>query len=72
MKTIRVNLPEEIAEHLSSMGESQQDFIAQAIKEKIGRKEALKEDLIEGYQATYQEDRQLTDDFEAADFEDWK
>ena len=77
MKTIQIELPEAIEEHLNSMSQDQQDFIVEAIKEKIKKKtaadaEALTQHLIEGYQATYEEDLNLTNDFESADFEDWK
>ena len=77
MKTIQIELPEAIEEHLNSMSQDQQDFIVEAIKEKIKKKtaadaEALTQHLIEGYQATYEEDLNLTSDFESADLEDWK
>ncbi len=79
MKTIQIELPEAIEEQLNSISQDQQDFIMEAIKEKIKQKTAIKtntepltESLIEGYQATYQEDLNLTSDFEPVDFEDWK
>ena len=77
MKTIQIELPEAIEEQLNLMSQDQQDFIVEAIKEKIKKKaaadaEALTQRLIEGYQATYEEDLNLTNDFESADLEDWK
>ena len=71
MKTIQIELPEAIEEQLNSISQDQQDFIVEAIKEKI-KKEALTQRLIEGYQATYEEDLNLTSDFESVDLEDWK
>lgn len=72
MRTIQIELPEDIERQLSMINENQQDFILEAIREKIKRKETLKKELIEGYQATYEEDLDLTSDFESADLEDWK
>ena len=79
MKTIQIELPEAIEEQLNSMSQDQQNFIVEAIKEKIEKKtiietdtQSLTESLIEGYQATYKEDLGLTSDFESVDFEDWK
>lgn len=67
MKTIQINLPEDIEHQLDMMSENQQDFILEAIKEKIKKKEQLKQQLIEGYQATYEEDLDLANDFELTD-----
>ncbi len=79
MKTIQIELPEAIEEQINSMSQDQQNFIVEAIKEKIEKKtiietdtESLTERLIEGYQATYEEDLSLSSDFESVDFEDWK
>ena len=79
MKTIQIELPEALEEQINSMSQDQQNFIVEAIKEKIKKKttietgaKSLTESLIEGYQATYEEDLSLTNDFESVDFEDWK
>lgn len=76
MRTIQIELPEDIERQLNMINENQQDFILEAIREKIKKKaaaaETLKKKLIEGYQATYEEDLDLTSDFESADLEDWK
>ena len=79
MKTIQIELPEAIEEQLNSMSQDQQNFIVEAIREKIEKRKttetdtkALTESLIEGYQATYKEDLSLTSDFESVDLEDWK
>ncbi len=75
MKTIHIELPEDVAQQLSLIDENHQKFILDAIREKIKKKEAaeaLKKELKEGYQATYEEDLDLTSDFESADLEDWK
>ena len=79
MKTIQIELPKAMEEQLNSMSQDQQNFIVEAIREKIEKKtvteadtESLTESLIEGYQATYEEDLSLTSDFESVDLEDWK
>ena len=68
MKTIEVKLPDEIFGVLSVIAKQQDKFVVEAIKEKIERekKHSL---LVEGYQATYQEDLSLAKEFETADFE---
>jgi hypothetical protein len=49
----------------------------EAVKEKIERESRISvikrnKELIEGYQSTFEEDLNLTKDFEAADFEHWQ
>ena len=39
MKTIQIELPEAIEEQLNSMSQDQQNFIVEAIKEKIERED---------------------------------
>ena len=68
MKTIEIKLPDEIFGILSVIAKRQDKFVIEAIKEKIERerKHSL---LVEGYQATFEEDSVLAKEFEAADFE---
>ncbi len=79
MKIIQIALPEFIEEQLNSISQDQQNFIVEAIREKIEKRilietdrESLTKRLIEGYQATYEEDLRITRDFESVDLEDWK
>lgn len=72
MKTIQIELPEDVEQQLSSIDENHQHCILEAIREKIKEKEsaaaeALKKALKEGYQATYEEDQNLNSDFASAD-----
>ncbi len=68
MKTIEIKLPDEIFGVLSMIAKQKDRFVVEAIKEKIERekKHSL---LVEGYQATFQEDLALAKEFETADFE---
>ena len=68
MKTLEIKLPDEVFGVLSTIAKQQDKFVVEAIKEKIERerKHSL---LVEGYQATYEEDSALAKEFEAADFE---
>jgi len=68
MKTIEINLPDEVFGVLSAIAKRKDRFIVDAIKEKIERekKHSL---LIEGYQAVFHEDLALAEEFETADFE---
>jgi len=72
MKTIELELPSDLEQILNTIDENRNDFILEAIREKISKKEALHKTLKEGYQATAKEDIALTKDFEAADLKDWK
>lgn len=71
MKTIAVNVPDEILGFLGSVSKEQEEFVLKAIKEKINRerKRDLQMLLAEGYQATSAEDLKITKDFETADLE---
>ncbi len=68
MKTLEIKLPDEIFGVLSTIAKRKDKFVVEAIKEKIERenKHSL---LVEGYQATFDEDLLLVKEFEVADFE---
>ncbi len=72
MKTIQIEIPEDIEQQLGMIIENQQAFIVEAIREKIKRREELNNKLIEGYQATYEEDQEIADGFGFSDLENWK
>lgn len=71
MKTLEINVPDEILGFLGSVSKEQEKFVLEAIKEKISREKTrdLKDVLAEGYRATYAEDLKITKEFEAADLE---
>lgn len=71
MRTLQVTIPDEIFGVLSSLAKRQDEFVVEAIREKLERekKQNLKQLLVEGYQATAKEDLALTKEFETADFE---
>lgn len=71
MKTIEINVPDEILGFLGSMSKEREKFVLEAINEKINRekKRNLKMLLVEGYQATSVEDLEITKEFEVADLE---
>ena len=71
MKTIEINVPDEILDFLGSVSKEQEIFVLEAIKEKVNRekKRDLKTLLAEGYQATSAEDLKITKEFEIADLE---
>ncbi len=71
MKTIEINIPDEILGFLGSVSREQEKFVLEAIKEKVNRekKHDLKMLLVEGYQATLAEDLKITKEFETADLE---
>ncbi len=71
MKTIEINVPDEILGFLGSVSREREEFVLKAINEKINRekKQDLKTLLAEGYRATAAEDLKITKEFEAADLE---
>ncbi len=71
MKTIEINIPDEILGFLGSVSKEQEKFVLEAIKEKVDRekKRDLKMLLVEGYLATSAEDLKITKEFETADLE---
>ncbi len=73
MKTIQINLPEDVEQQILSLTGNEEAFIMEAVAEKIAREKQnqLKKALIEGYQSTFEEDLNLAKDFEATDFKNW-
>ena len=71
MKTIEINVPDEILGFLGSVSREQEKFVLEAIREKVNREKNrdLKMLLVEGYQATSAEDLEITKEFETADLE---
>ena len=74
MKTIQIQLPEELEQNILALSSNEEAFIMEAVKEKLEKekKAQLKKQLIEGYQSTFDEDRNITKDFEPSDFEHWQ
>jgi hypothetical protein len=74
MKTIQINLSEELEQNILALSSNEEAFIVEAVKEKIEKekKEQLQKQLIEGYQSTFNEDLDITKDFEPSDFEHWQ
>ena len=71
MRTLQVTIPDEIFGVLSSFSTKQDEFVVEAIREKLARenRQDFKQLLAEGYQATAKDDLALTKEFESADFE---
>ncbi len=58
MKTLRINIPEELEKELALVPTDSESFILSAIRE-----------LAEGYKSTREEDLAIAKEFEATDFE---
>ena len=71
MKTIKVELSDIDLHFIHSLQREEEGFTKEAIEEKIARerRSSLAELLVEGYQATREEDLSITNDFQHADFE---
>jgi len=74
METIQLQVPKEIAKLLNTFAVDRKSFILDAVREKLGKikNENVDKLLVEGYKATSEEDLEITKDFEAADFENWR
>jgi metal-responsive CopG/Arc/MetJ family transcriptional regulator len=74
-KRLNVTLPEDVVKTLNEFAgpRSQSAFIAESVRYFAKRKkqQALARRLVEGYQATANEDLEITKSFEDVDFEDW-
>lgn len=73
MKTIQVSVPEEIQNQILRYTQNQQFFVYDAIMEKLSflEQKGIKELLVEGYQATADEDKKIAEDFKYVDLENW-
>ncbi|MFN7116159.1 MAG: hypothetical protein ACK4TA_05130 [Saprospiraceae bacterium] len=71
VQTLEIHVPDSISQYLEVLASDKEEFVLEAIQEKIDREKRKNLDalLIEGYQATAKEDLDLTKDFETADFE---
>jgi hypothetical protein len=67
MKTLELTISDELFEHLNLHTKRREQFVADAIAEKIEHTRRLQALLTEGYQATFQEDLHITRLFEDAD-----
>lgn len=71
MKTIQLELSDPIIEYIHSLAKQEEVFAREAIEEKVAREKqnTLTLLLMEGYQATAEEDLAISKEFEHADFE---
>lgn len=71
MKTIEINIPDNILSFLGSASKPPEKFVLEAIEEKINRekKRDFETLLAEGYRATAARDLKIAKEFEAADLE---
>jgi metal-responsive CopG/Arc/MetJ family transcriptional regulator len=77
MKKVRVSftIPEEVIKSLNNRVEKRKRsaFVALAVSEKLNKidKEELIKNLVEGYQASAEEDAILSNEWESATLENW-
>ena len=73
MRRLNITLPEEINEQIKNLPNKSR-FIAEALKEKLERIEREKLDrfLVEGYEATKEEDKRIDKEWEKITLEGWK
>jgi hypothetical protein len=71
MRTIEITLPDDLEKGVAKHKENQQEFIIEAIREKLEKENVDEALLIEGYQKTVTEDSEIAEDFKHIDLEDW-
>lgn len=71
VQTMEIHVPENIFQYLEVLTSDKEEFVLKAIQEKMEREKRKNQDalLIEGYQATAEEDFDIMKDFEHADLE---
>ncbi|MBN2541830.1 hypothetical protein JXI42_03110 [bacterium] len=72
MKRLNITLPDNIANQLSEKVNKSQ-FIAETLREKFEqeKKEKLNRALIEGYRASSNEDKEISDEWDKVSVEKW-
>ena len=73
MKRLNITLPDEVIRQIKDLP-NKSHFIAEALKEKLERIESEKLDrlLVEGYEATKEEDKRIDKEWEKITLEGWK
>lgn len=77
-KTLKLNftVPEDVAKELrAQVGKSKRSaFVAETLRIRLDelKQEQLRKNLIEGYQARYEEDAQINAEWEKATLENWE
>lgn len=71
MKTIQLNIPDELEGVIRTLSVDRQSFIVKAIRERLARlnDKKLEKQLVEGYQASCKESKTIAKEFENIDFE---
>ena len=71
MKTVQIELPDLVLDFIRSLSKQEEAFAREAVEEKVAREKKNNFNLllIEGYQATAQEDLVISKEFEHTDFE---
>jgi len=71
MKTIEINIPDNILGFLGSASKPPEKFVLETIEEKINREKKRDFEMLlaEGYRATAAADLKIAKEFEAADLE---
>jgi hypothetical protein len=73
MSSIIINIPDERDEELNSLKVKKEEFVLNALKEKINLQKSnnLQAVLTEGYKNNHKENEQLLNEFSHVDLENW-
>lgn len=73
MRTIQIQIPDELEKLINNFAKDQQKFILDAIKDRITRirEKKLEKLLIEGYKSAANEAKRINQEFELIEIENW-
>ena len=71
MTSITIHLSSELENQIKKTNINKEEYILQAIKEKLDKENHLKNQLKEGYKSTYVEDKELSQEFDQIDINEW-
>ena len=70
MSSVTIYLSSDLENQINQASQNKEEFILEAVKEKLD-KENFNNRLKEGYTATFLEDKELSQDFDQIDINEW-
>jgi predicted transcriptional regulator len=71
MTSVTIHLSSELENQIKKTNINKEEYILQAVKEKLDKENHLKNQLKEGYKSTYVEDKELSQEFDQIDINEW-
>lgn len=71
MTVVTIHLSPALEELIKEANSNKEEFILEAVKEKLEKEKQLTHQLKEGYQSTKAEDQEINQEFDKIDFNEW-